>query len=126
MKNQSIVVSTVVLLASGCGYGAPYTNPGPSWSIQGLQVGIAGANCSARQDRGPMVEANDKTQDFFDLELKLKNGAREVQNSQKRACDYWITRLPRPLRSPPTTPRSSPFSPARQRTFASDFRPSTA
>ncbi len=91
MKNQIVVVPVVVLLASGCGYGAPYTNPDPSWTIQGLQVGIAGASCSARQDRGPMVEANDKSQDFFDLELKLKNSSGQVarlSEGRLRVLDY--------------------------------------
>jgi hypothetical protein len=91
MKNQIIVVSAVVLIASGCGYGVPYTNPGPAWSFQGLQVGIAGTSCSARQDRGPMVDANDKTQDFFDLELKLRNSSGQVEKLSEerlRLLDY--------------------------------------
>ena len=75
MKKQIIVASTVVLLASSCGYGEPYANPGPSWSIQGLQVGIVGSSCSSELDRGPM---GNHTQDFFDLELKLKNDSGQV------------------------------------------------
>ena len=91
MKNRIIMVSGVVLIGWGCGSGVPYTNAGPSWSIQGLQVGIAGTSCSARQDRGRMVEANDKSQDFFDLELKLKNSSVQVarlSEGRLRLLDY--------------------------------------
>ncbi|MGA7742704.1 MAG: hypothetical protein WCE40_12775 [Polyangia bacterium] len=83
MKNQNVLVSAVILLASGCASSTPYRPSGPPLSVQGLQIGIADVRCSL--DEGDhLIELADQPKGVFDLKLEIKNDSARVARFSER------------------------------------------
>ncbi len=78
MKNQNVLVSAVILLASGCASSTPYRPSGPPLSVQGLQIGIADVRCSMDPHEPPLIKLLPQIQGVFDLKLQLKNDSEQI------------------------------------------------
>lgn len=80
MKNQSIWMlgAAAVLVASGCGYSAPYRTSGPSLSDRGVQVGLAGIRCYVNRGADPLTDAADEDQAGLEVKLQISNKSGQV------------------------------------------------
>jgi hypothetical protein len=90
MRNQNVFKVAVVILAAGCAYSAPYKTSGPSFSEQGVQVGLAGIRCYVNRGADAFTETLDDDQVGLDLKLQIHNGSdrvAEVSEGQIRLAE---------------------------------------
>jgi hypothetical protein len=104
MKKRSTFVlgAAVALLAAGCAYTAPYQSSGPSYSEQGVQVGIAGIRCYVNRESDPMIETGSVDDRLgLDVKLQINNDSDRVAEFEERNIRLSETEIPGAQAAPP-------------------------